>query len=78
MTEGKREKLRHQIEKEAMENDWSWFRVTVTAQETGKSETLEVPGRDARHASRVNAMFLLEMRLRGETVEYEVEPIVSD
>jgi len=75
MTEEKRKDLRRRIEGEAEENDWPWFRVTVTAQETGQSETLEVPGRDARHASRANAMLLLEMPLRGETIEYDVEPL---
>jgi len=75
MKEKRRQQLRDRIEREAREEGWSWYRVTVTILETGKSETIEVPGRDPHHSSRINAMFLIEMSLRGETVEYDVEPL---
>lgn len=75
MTEKQRKCIRQSIEKEAEEKQWSWFCVKVTALETGKSEPLRVPGHDAHHASRSSAMLLLEMPLRGETIEYNVKPI---
>lgn len=75
MTEEQRTRLRDDIEREARKEGWLRFRVTVRNTKTGREETLEVPGRNARHASRTNAMFLLEMPLRGELVEYEVEEL---
>ena len=66
--------IRGSLASRAEEEGWSWFRVTVTAKEIGATEILHVPAHNARQ-SQTNAMFLLEMSLRGQTVEYDVEPL---
>lgn len=72
MRQKQSQKHRRQIEAEAVEKGWPWFRVTITVVDDGRKTTVEIPGPNVRHA-RISAMLLVDLRLRGETVKYDIE-----
>lgn len=59
----------------AKKEGWPYFRVTVRVSDSSEVHEIVVPGRDAYHASRINAMLILNLSLSGELVTYETEQL---